>query len=170
MIETCDQAENDWRSENIRLGLKYRAEDGILELYNIVCYGYKKNKHSMLVINKKQAEVVRDIFDWYLEDYSIGGIINKMKEKIKVPKGKDSWSKKGIESTLTRQKYTGDVAIVNSDGEYVNKNHHSGIISKEKFEAILLEMASRSNVEIGEDGKTCRKSRKYSSKRGEYIY
>lgn len=25
IIEACDQAENDWRSENIRLGLKYRA-------------------------------------------------------------------------------------------------------------------------------------------------
>ena len=24
-IEACEQAENDWRSENIRLGLKYRA-------------------------------------------------------------------------------------------------------------------------------------------------
>lgn len=25
IIEACDQAENDWRSENIRLGLKYGA-------------------------------------------------------------------------------------------------------------------------------------------------
>lgn len=28
IIEACEQAANDWRSENIRLGLKYRAEDG----------------------------------------------------------------------------------------------------------------------------------------------
>lgn len=28
IIEACDQAENDWRSENICLGLKYRAENG----------------------------------------------------------------------------------------------------------------------------------------------
>jgi resolvase, N-terminal domain protein len=28
IIETCEQAVNDWRSKNIRLGLKYRAEDG----------------------------------------------------------------------------------------------------------------------------------------------
>ncbi len=42
IIEACDQAENDWRSENIRLGLKYRAEDGTSGLYNRACYGYKK--------------------------------------------------------------------------------------------------------------------------------
>lgn len=73
-----------------------------------------------------------------------------------------------IESTLTREKYTGDVAIADSEGlenRYLNKNHHEGIISKEQFEAVQLEMELRSNVEIGEDGKARRKSKKYSSKR-----
>lgn len=103
MIEACDQAENDWRSENIRLGLKYRAEDGTSGLYDRVCFGYKKDKHGMLVIDEKEEDIVRDIFDWYLEGYRIGGIINKLKEKnIKSPKGKDIWSKRGIEVTLTR--------------------------------------------------------------------
>ena len=37
IIEACDQAENDCRSENIRLGLKYRAEDGTSGLYNRAC-------------------------------------------------------------------------------------------------------------------------------------
>ena len=86
---------------------------------------------------------------------------------IKLPKGKDSWSKKGIESTLTRRKYTGDVAIADSgssENQYLNKDHHEGIISKEQFEAVQLEMASRSNVEVLEDGMVRRKSKKYSSK------
>ena len=46
----------------------------------------------------------------------------------------------------------------------MNKNHHEGIISKEQFEAVQLEMELRSNVEIGEDGKSRRKSKKYSAK------
>lgn len=86
---------------------------------------------------------------------------------IKSPKGKDSWSKKGIESTLTRRKYTRDVAIADSGGsenQYLNKDHHDGIISKEQFESVQLEMASRSNVKVLEDGTVCRKSKKYSSK------
>lgn len=51
-----------------------------------------------------------------------------------------------------------------SDNRYLNKNHHKGIISKEQFEAVQLEMELRSNVEIGEDGTVSRKSKKYSSK------
>ncbi|KGF06502.1 recombinase family protein [Arcanobacterium sp. S3PF19] len=122
----------------------------------------------MLIIDEEQAKVVRAIFDWYLEGLSVGGIIERLKSKgVKSPKGKDTWSKQAVESTLTRRKYTGDVAIADSGGsdrQYLYSDHHSGIISKEKFEAVELEMASRSNVEVGEDGKMHRKSKKYSSK------
>ena len=52
-----------------------------------------------------------------------------------------------------------------SENRYLYKQHHEGIISKEQFEAVQLEMELRSNVEIGEDGKIRRKSRKYSSKK-----
>ena len=87
--------------------------------------------------------------------------------KINTSKGKERWSKRAIESTLTREKYTSDVAIADSGGSYnlyLNKNHYEGIISKGQFEAVQLEMELRSNVEIGEDGKVRRKSKKYSSK------
>ena len=47
----------------------------------------------------------------------------------------------------------------------MHKNHNKGIISKEQFEVVQLEMELRSNVEIGENGKTRRKSKKYSSKK-----
>lgn len=169
IIESFEQAENEWRSENIRIGLKYKAENGTSGLYNRVCFGYKKDKYGMLVIDENEAKTVRKIFDWYLEGYSIKGIINKLKEfGIKTPKGKGEWSKKAIQATLTRQKYTGDVAIIdplNSNNEYLNSDHHPGIISKEKFEAVQLEMKSRSNIEVGKDGKIQRKSIKYSSKK-----
>ena len=46
----------------------------------------------------------------------------------------------------------------------MNKDFHERIISKEQFEAVQLEMEFRSNVEIGEDGKARRKSKKYSLK------
>ena len=168
IIEAFEQAENDWKSENICLGLKYRVEDGTSGLYNRACYGYKKDKNGMLIIDEEEASVVRRIYDWYLEGYSIGGIIDKLEEKkIKTSTDKERWSKRAIESMLIREKYTGDVAIADSGGtenRYLNKNHHEGIISKEQFEAVQLEMELRSNVEIGEDGKSRRKSKKYSSK------
>ncbi|HFQ5616571.1 TPA: recombinase family protein [Streptococcus equi subsp. zooepidemicus] len=104
----------------------------------------------MLIIDDEQVKVVRDIFNWYLEGDSMGGIIERLaNNQIKSPKGKNRWSKKGIEATLTRRKYTGDVAIADpgsTDNQYLNENHHAGIISKETFEAVQLEMKSRSNA------------------------
>lgn len=73
---------------------------------------------------------------------------------------------RAIESTITQEKYTGDVAIADSgvsENRYLYKQHHEWIISKEQFEAFQLEMELRRNVEIGEDGKVRRKSKKYSS-------
>lgn len=122
----------------------------------------------MLIIDEEEARVVRYIYDWYLEGYSIGGIIDKLSEKmIKTSKDKERWTKRAIESILIREKYTGDVAIADSgesENRYLYKQHNEGIISKEQFEAVQLEMELRSNVEIGEDGKSRRKSKKYSSK------
>lgn len=122
----------------------------------------------MLIIDEEEARVVRYIYDWYLEGYSIGGIIDKLSEKmIKTSKDKERWTKRAIESILIREKYTGDVAIADSgesENRYLYKQHNEGIISKEQFEAVQLEMELRSNVEIGEDGKSRRKSKKYSLK------
>ena len=123
----------------------------------------------MLIIDEEKARVVRRIYSWYLEEYSIGEIIDKLEEKkIKTLKGKERWSKRAIESTLTREKYTGDVAIADSGGsenQYLNKHHHEGIISKEQFKAVQLVMELRSNVGIGEYGKFRRNSKKYSAKK-----
>ena len=48
IIEACEQAENDWRNENIRLSLKYRSEDEISGLYNRGCFSYKKDKNGII--------------------------------------------------------------------------------------------------------------------------
>ena len=128
MIKACEQAKNDWKSENIRWGLKKRVENGTSRLYNCTCYGYKKDKHDMLFLDYKQEKKVRSILNWYLEGYSICRIIKRLETSgIKSPKGKDHRSKKGIESTLTRRKYTGDEAIADCEGsenKYLNKDRH----------------------------------------------
>lgn len=73
---------------------------------------------------------------------SVGGMIKSLKSTgVKPPKGKDIWSKRAVESTLTRQKYTGDEAIAvsgNASCQYLNTDCHTGIISKETFEAVEL--------------------------------
>ena len=38
-----NQYENEHRSENIRMGIKFRAEQGLSGLYKRPCFGYKKD-------------------------------------------------------------------------------------------------------------------------------
>lgn len=167
-IEACTQAENETRSDNIKWGIKQRASNGSLGFYRRKCYGYVKDKNGDLVINEKQAVIVRLIFDLYLDGKSILGIVKELKDRsIKSPTGKDNWPKRSIEEILSNEKYIG-IAVVNVDGEegqvYKLNNSHPPIISKEKFNAVQEEKLKRSNVELTDDG-IRRKSRKYSSKR-----
>lgn len=48
IIESFEQAENESRSDNIKMGIKYRAAAGTLKLYDRKCYGYKHNENSKL--------------------------------------------------------------------------------------------------------------------------
>lgn len=165
-IEACTQAENETRSDNIKWGIKQRAKNGSLGFYRRKCYGYDKDKNGELVINEKQAEVVKLIFDLYIKGESVGGIINELEDRnIKSPTGKDTWPKRSVEKMLSNEKYIG-IAAVKIGGEegqvYKLNNSHPAIISKEKFDAVQEEKLKRSNIIVDESG-THRSSTKYSS-------
>lgn len=167
-IEACTQAENETRSANIKWGIKQRASNGSLGFYRRKCYGYDKDENGDLVINEKQAKVVKLIFDLYLKGESVGGIINELENRnIKSPKGKEKWSKRSIEKMLSNEKYIG-ISVVNVGGEegqiYKLNNSHPAIISKEVFDTVQEDHLNRSNVEQTENGPK-RKKTKYSSKK-----
>ena len=56
-----NQSENERRSENIRMGMRFRAEHGSSGLYKRPCFGYRKNDAGDLVPDEKEAEIVRKI-------------------------------------------------------------------------------------------------------------
>ena len=131
-IEACTQAENESRSANIKWGIKQRAKNGSLGFYRRKCYGYVKDKNGDLVINEKQAVVVKLIFDLYLDGKSILGIVKELKKRnINSPTGKDNWPKRSVEEMLRNEKYIG-VSVVNVGGEegqiYKLNNSHPAII------------------------------------------
>lgn len=116
-IEACTQAENETRSDNIKWGIKQRAENGSLGFYRRKCYGYDKDKNGDLVINEEQAEVVKLIFDLCFGGKSILGIVKELEERsIKSPTEKDNWPKRSIEEMLSNKKYIG-VSVVDVGGE-----------------------------------------------------
>ena len=91
VMESIAQVENESRSENIRMGIKYRAAAGTSKLYDRKCYGYKHDENGHLVIDEEKAKNVKLIFDLYLNGQSVVGIIKELaKRKILSPKGKEN--------------------------------------------------------------------------------
>ena len=168
VMESVAQSENESRSENIRMGLSFRASNGTSGLYKRKLYGYAKNETGELVIDNGQAQVVRDIFRWYLGGDSVLGIIKKLSDAgISSPTGKEKWSKRAIEKMLENEKYTGTVTLLDSatqQYEFQMKECHPPIITESEFRAVQEEKKKRSNIVTDDDG-THRSSKKYSSKK-----
>jgi len=133
------------------------------KFYDRPAFGYEKGTDGSLIIVEKQADVVRLIFKLYLSGKSFIGIVNELaSQEIKSPTGKDTWSKRTIDTMLSNEKYTGKVILLKSDDttpSYQFENHHEPIISDAMFDAVQFEKEKRTNIENGK-----RKSTKYSSK------
>lgn len=180
-LASMAQAESESISEAIKWGLKKSFLSGNSRLYSRKCFGYKHNENDELIIDEEQASVVRLIFELYLKGLSIIKIIRELESRdIKSPQGKDTWSKRAIQTVLTNEKYVGHVLLgktYSSDfpknkqrknegdhDQFLMKNAHEAIIEENIFNAVQEEIKHRSNVEIDVTGEKKRKSTHYSSK------
>ncbi len=181
LIEAYAQEESYNRSENILWGLEKGMKDGTSQLYNRKCFGYRKNKNGDLEICPEEAEIVRLIFDLYLQGNSILSIIKELESReILTPSGKKKWCNQAIVKILTNEKYIGNVLLKKTytDGfpnrkrkknsgekhQYLAEKVHPEIISKEIFDSVQKERQRRSNVEVDENGVKKRASKRYCSK------
>ena len=143
-----NQSENEHRSENIKMGLRFRAESGQSGLYRKPCYGYIKGGDGNLEINPEQSVVVERIYDLYLEGHSFISTVDILaEEKVPSPQGKEKWSKRAIETVLSNMKYTGNVKILNNDPNgrsYMLQDSHPAIISADKYDKVQEEIMKRS--------------------------
>lgn len=181
LIEAYAQEESYNRSENILWGLEKGMKDGTSQLYNRKCFGYRKNKNGDLEICPEEAEIVRLIFDLYLQGNSILSIIKELESReILTPSGKKKWCNQAIVKILMNEKYIGNVLLKKTytDGfpnrkrkknsgekhQYLTEKVHPEIISKEIFDSVQKERQRRSNVEVDENGVKKRASKRYCSK------
>lgn len=115
------------------------------------------------MIDEEQAQIVQNIFDLYLNEYSVIAIIRELETLgIKSPTGKDRWSKRAIENMLINKKYIGNVLVSktyskefpnnkrllnkNESAKYLAEGSHPAIISKEKFDRVQAEKERRSRT------------------------
>ena len=164
-----------FKNESIKAGIQKSFESGMSKIADKICYGYSKAPGGSLIIDEKEAQTVRFIFDRYLAGDSLGKIVDILAEKkVSSPSGKDRWSRKIVDGLLFNEKYIGQVLLQktivrdgqqiknNTDAQYLLSGHHPAIISRESFEAVQAEKAKRSNLETTESGSQ-RKATKYNS-------
>ena len=159
IMSSIAQEESRSISENVLWGIRRKFEEGRYSLNYSHFLGYDRGDDGRLVINEKQAEVVRFIYKSYLEGKTPYTIANTlMKNNIKTPSGKSKWYSDGILSILQNEKYTGNAILQKTykrdllskrevnNGEvkkYLVEDSHDAIISKEDFDMVQLEIKQR---------------------------
>ena len=162
IIASISQEESRSISENVTWGHRKRMADGKVSVPFSRFLGYDRGEDGNLVVNEKEAEIVRLIYRLFLEGLTPYSIARHLTEKgIPTPAGKTKWTDSTVKSILTNEKYKGDALLQKSyTADYLTKkkkvNHgevpmyyvqdnHEAIISPEIFDAVQHEMERRKN-------------------------
>lgn len=160
MLSAFAQAESESISESVKWGIRQAMREGKVRIQYKRLYGFKRGVDGGLEIVPEQAVVVRSIYDQYLAGASYSMIKERLEaEHILNASGKQEWSLSVIRSILTNEKYYGDVLQqktftqdciskkkVRNTGQlpmYLVTNNHQGIIDRQTFDAVQVEMARR---------------------------
>ena len=153
------QQEVAFASSRVKLGLKMKMKQGRL-VGGTAVYGYDYDSETKsLVINPQQAEVIRFIFQRYIEGNGGNKIARELDEKgIPSPRSK-CWNHAVITNIIKNVKYKGDLLqgksfrtspingkIVKNFGEqdmYYVEGHHDAIIDPEVFDKAQEIMMAR---------------------------
>ena len=141
-------------------GVRRRFEQGKIIINEKSFLGYDKDEQGNLIINKKQADIVKRIYKDFLDGKGTGHITRELEqEKIKNCNGTTKWYESTIKSILQNEKYKGDALLQKSytidflskkraknNGEvpqYYVEESHPAIIDSKMWEAVQLEMQRR---------------------------
>lgn len=146
-------------SENSTWGRR-KFEQGKVTVNHTKFLGYDKDEDGNLIINEKQAKVVRRIYNDYLNGKGPNRIARQLEEE-RIPNwnGKAKWYESSIRKMLSNEKYKGDALLqktytvdfltkkrVENNGEipqYYVEESHPPIVDNEIWEAVQLEMERR---------------------------
>ena len=177
LFSVIAQSESENISANVRWGVQQRMRNGLYRS-NFKCFGYRKGADGVPEIVPEQAEIVKIIYDRFLDGYSTRQICDFLNSIGAISyTGKTTWDKVIINQILKNEKYVGDLLLqktfisdpINKKhrqnrGElpkYLVSNNHPAIIARDKFNAVQMEFARRgsqhkkSTKSITEQGRYC---------------
>ena len=179
ILASVAQGESEDFSGNNRWAIVNRFENGTF-IVGTPAYGYRKDEEGNLIIEETEAEVVRWIFESYLNGMG-AYVIAKMLNDHKIPTIRDSekWQDSVVKNILTNPVYEGDALHQRTYTEkqfpfsrkvnygqmnmYLTKDAHPPIITHEEAEAVRSIMEYRSRT-LNMDGKRSQSRYIFSSR------
>ena len=154
------QSESENISHNVAWGKAQSAKEGNVSFAYKSFLGYRQGADGKPEIDPAQAITVRRIYTEFLAGNSLQQIADGLTaDSIPTPMGKAVWQPGVIQSILSNVKYKGDALlgktyvedciskkVIQNTGQlpmYLIENHHEGIVSREKYNAVQAEMARR---------------------------
>ena len=170
IMTSLAQQESQSLSQNVKLGLQVRYQNGQVQVNHNHFLGYTKDEEGNLVIDPEQAEVVKRIYREYLEGYSMDKIAKGLEaDGILTGAGKTKWWTSTINKILRNEKYIGDALLqktyttdflnktrVKNNGivpQYYVEGNHEAIIPKDIFLRVQEELVRRRVVKTSANGK-----------------
>lgn len=160
ILSSLAQDESRNISENCKWGIRSKFQEGKPHINTFKFMGFDKNEDGRLVINEKEAKIVRRIFREFLEGYNPADIARRLNEEgVPGVSGKPKWIRPTILGMLQQEKYMGDSILqkwVTTDflthslrkntgqvEQYYVENSHPAIIDKETWTAVQEELERR---------------------------
>lgn len=171
------QSESESISANVRWGKRQAMKEGKTSVNFKKLYGYFLDSEGNPQVDSDKAEVIRSIFNRYLQGASLRMIRQELEAAgIPNPAGSEKWGIDQIRNILSNEKYCGDVLmqktfiqdciskkVVKNTGQlpmYLIQNNHPAIVSREVYQAVQAEKARRSasaspSKKTSSTGRTC---------------
>jgi site-specific DNA recombinase len=170
IMASLAQQESQSLSQNVKLGLQYRYQQGEIQVNCNRFLGFTKDENKRLVIVPEEAEIVKRIYREYLEGASMLKIARGLEaDGILNGAGREKWHTSNINQILRNEKYIGDALLqktyttdfltktrVKNHGivpQYYVENSHEAIIPREIFMQVQEELIRRRIVHTSPNGK-----------------
>lgn len=110
ILAALAELESQLKSDAIKAGIVWRMKDGTYKFGVTNTLGLIRNSKGKIVINEAEADIVRFIYESFLEGASPTDIAVELTNRgISSPNGKLCWRPKAVEAILANEKYCGDV-------------------------------------------------------------
>lgn len=160
IMSSLAQEESRSISENVTWGQRKRFADGKVCVPFKHFLGYDRGQDGNLVLNEKEAVIVKQIFSMFLQGMTPYGIASQLTaDGILSPAKKEKWNAGTVKRMLSNEKYKGDALLQKSytvdfltkkkkdnEGEipqYYVENNHEAIIEPAVFDMVQRELERR---------------------------